>query len=146
MTTEQKLALSNLKFIFLHADLLAMRFALALGSLIWASWVLFACFVFPGSLDDFDLPFAQARLIMWAVVFFIHGIAEIIAILTHSINRTWSIVRAMVGAMLWTVSLDIILLVRLSEDTLPMGGAHWYAALVSWWVFMRDIFSKAQNE
>lgn len=146
MTTEQKLVLSNLKFILLHSDLLAMRFALACGSVLWASWVLFACFVYPGILDDYDLPFGEARLIAWAVLFFIHGVAEISAILTHCYCKTWSIIRAMLGATLWTVSLDIILLVRLAENTLPMGGAHWFSAAVAWWIFMRDIFSRGQYE
>ena len=146
VTTEQKLALSNLKFILLHADLLALRFALAVGSVVWSSWVLFACFVYPGILDDYDLPFGETRLIAWAVLFFVHGATEISAMLTQCQNKAWSMIRTMLGATLWTISLDIVLLVRLAENTLPMGGAHWFAAIVAWWIFMRDIFSKGQYE
>ena len=142
MITGLKLAILNAKYILFSADVLAMRFALAVGSVFWASWIGLSYFVYPGTLDDFDLPFGEARLVAWAMLFFIHGVSDVTALLTGCHNKKWAILRSMIGAALWTVSLDIVLLVRLSENTLPMGGAHWLAAIIAWWIFMRDIFGK----
>ena len=127
-----RLAISNLKFILIDADLLAMRFALNIGSISWAAWVLASMILFPGTLDDFDLPFIQSHLPLLAVLFTIHGTVGVIALLLHQHQRFWIIMGSMYGALLWTISLNIITVVRIAEQSLPMGGAHWLAAFIAW--------------
>ena len=141
-----KLAIYNLKFILTDADLLAMRFALNIGSISWAVWVAVSMIMFPSTLDDFDLPFVDAQLPMLATLFAIHGTVGVIALLLHQRNRFWIILGSMYGALLWTISLNIITIVRFSEQSLPMGGAHWLAAFIAWWIFIHDIFGRNNNE
>ena len=102
--------------------------------------------LFPGTLDDFDLPFIQSHLPFLAVLFTIHGTVGVIALLLHQHQRFWIIMGSMYGALLWTISLNIITVVRIAEQSLPMGGAHWLAAFIAWWILIHDIFGKGSKD
>jgi len=141
-----KLSTANLSYILAEADLLAMRFALNIASILWAVWVALTIWVYPGTIDDYDLSFVDGHLGVLAGMFLIHGVVGVTALLLKQKNRFWIMLGSMYGAALWTVSLDLILLARIADQTLPMGGAHWLAAIIAWWIFMRDIFGKEQYE
>lgn len=142
MLDRVNLILSNLRYILFDADILSMRFALNIGSIFWAFWVVASNLAYPNTLDDFDLPYVDAHLQLLAALFATHGIIGVTALLLHQRNKILVVLGSMYGALLWTISLNIIVLVRASEHTLPMGGAHWLVAIIAWWIFIRDAFGR----
>ena len=142
-----KLALSNLRYILTQSDLLAIRFALDFGSLMWAFWIVTTLAIFPNAIDDYStLIYASINLPVWAILFAIHGTVGVIALLLKQRNKFWIMVGSGFGALLWTASLNIILLTRIAEHSLPMGGAHWMASFIAWWIFLRDCYGHYQDE
>jgi len=141
-----KLVWSNFKFIIAKSDLTSMRLALYTGALMWSIWVVVVLLVFPEAANDYDLEFVDSHLQFFAFLFFAYGGVGAIALLLKQQHRGWITIGSMFGALLWTISLDLIVLVRLSEHTLPMGSAHFLAASIAWWIFIRDIFSKDLHE
>ena len=113
---------------------------------MWSIWVVVVVLAFPEAANDYDLEFVNSHLKFFASLFFVYGGVGVIALLLKQQHRGWIRIGSMFGALLWTISLDLIVLVRLSEHTLPMGSAHFLAAAIAWWIFIRDIFSKDLHE
>ena len=146
MTTHAlRLARDNLKFILLASDLIAIRFTLAVGSLMWVIWGIMAHFYYLITAFSFTNGDHFASIPVWLCVFLflVHGVGGLVSILLHIRCRWFMILGSMYGVILWTASLILISLVRtqMLDSVLPVGSPHWLAVVMAWWIFVRHLFT-----
>lgn len=135
-----KLSISNLLYILFKSDLLALRFVLCVGSIMWATWALVTAFFLLPSFGVYQTIFGGFPFEVWPMMFAIHGTVGVTCLLLKQTHRPMIVMGSMFGAALWTASLNMVVVARLAESTLPMGGAHWIAAIIAWWIFIRDCY------
>ena len=132
----------NLGFILARSDRSAVRMALYIGSLMWAIWGAVVVIAAPATIHGYIIMIKAMPLWGWALLFFIHGSVGILTLLLEQTNRALIILGSMFGAALWMISLNLVLLSHIADGILPMGGAHWMAVIIAWWIFIRDCYGR----
>lgn len=139
--TSLKAAFSNLRILVGYTDLTALKLSVALGSLLWMVWAIIAAWAdnyYIQVTAPYQLMFDTAPLWVWGTAFAIHGFGSLYTTLLHLHGKWSSIGWSGFGALIWTFNADLILVARLHEHSLPLGGAHWLVAILAWWIFLRQ--------
>ena len=143
-----KLILSNIKFILVKSDLLSVRFSLVIASMMWVAWLMTISGNPP--LDD-DIVSGyygvldQLPLVVWILVFFAHGSAELTLLVLKIKDRVANMIVTAYGAIIWS-SVSILIFVSLMRLlSPPFSGATWIITVVAWWVFIRNCWYGDRN-
>lgn len=145
MTLEKVTLKNKLNHLFNDSDLLAIRFMLATGSLLWGAMLLW-----PG--DTFTRPmFSVVRQVMpeifWAVLFLISGAAGMYSLFYGNVKRSLVWFDSLLGCFLWssiTIGMFMSAFTIGNNATPPAAIApSVIMALASWWILIRyPLFKK----
>ena len=129
-------------YIFWHRDMLATRFSLAFGSLIWAALLWWPGDLFTPSRVTYRLMSQIADEDVWGLAFAMQGTFMLLALVSEPRNKLIWCFDALFGALLWTLA------------TVTCFASHWqigtpYAPpaamsaevalmFASWWHLIRN--------
>jgi len=108
-----------------------------MGSVLWVLWVLLTTIPGP-AFSHLREGYEAMHVTWWAVLFAMHSVIGSYTLLTNSKSAKLALGSSILGVLAWTSSTIIITTVRLNEGGFPMGGAHWMAMIIAWWIFLRD--------
>ena len=128
--------------IILRSDLTPIKFIVTLGSGVWFFWALLLAF-FPNSYEDHVLLFANINAQWWEAAFSAHFLVGMGILLSKNEHKRINVLVAIYGAILWSVSLNLIIASRIIVGVLPMASAaHWMMASMAWWILLRESYGK----
>lgn len=133
---------SNFRAVLLAGDISLLRLAISLGAIFWSvAGILISTFGKPVE-AEFSFAFDIIPLPWYSFLFMVYGLLELSIVSTTPKSR---FVRTMVsgaGVLLWTISLNLIIVANVLSDTFPLWGTHWTAVFASWWIFFRDCYGE----
>ncbi len=141
---------ANLWFILAHANTVAVRFALYTGGILWG-------------IEDFFFPslhFTDISRLLSISVFYVsnfilyilpiclitYGTVSLLALLLKFKSKTPTMISSCAGAFLFTIALNLEMVIHyLLEGSFLVEVPLWYAAILAWWVLIRDITKGGSN-
>lgn len=144
------LACANLRFILLDGDLIVLRFGLAataVGSILWTGIMLWYGMTVAEIEDSRRLMYDVAPLWAWTLISAVYGVAVLTLVALKIDNkfvlgRSLNILISAIGALLWTMNVDLLLASRIDQGVLTLMTAQWSTAAAAWWVFIRDCYGR----
>ncbi len=136
-----KTAKENLKYVLMSNGTDISTLILGLGSLLWSVWALIMI-ISISFFSGVNTTLHASAIGFWGLLFFIHGVWSTINVI-YNIEEIISVIaNAALGAILWTSSSIIIIVARISDNSLPMGSAHYIPVFLAWWIVWRNVFNK----
>ena len=128
--------------IIIRGDITTLRLMVSMGSIIWFVWSMLQ-YLFPETYIDNQILFSNVNIHWWSAAFLAHGFLSMGLLLTQSENKRLWVLTSIVGAMLWSISLNLVIASRIIVGVLPMASsAHWIVAMMAWWILLRDSYGK----
>lgn len=140
-----RLMLSNLWFIVSRSNTVAVRFTLYTGAVLWGIHGLF----YPEThfLDIARLLSIHVEYVASLVQCFLplglitYGSSSLILLLLKYKSNSLTLQSSLAGAFFFTLALNLDMVVHYLTDGNIQGVEvpMWYAAILAWWVLIRDI-------
>lgn len=146
MTLTKRNIQSRIAHIMWQSDLEATRFALAMGSLLWALFLFWPGELFNPSRTTYVVMAEIAPEGCWAAAFLVQGIVMLYSLLWGYRSKLSFVADALLGCVLWTTSTAACFIAHYhSLATYQPPAAMSYelvGALASWWCLVRYSLEK----
>ena len=138
-----KLIWANLRHLAVEADLIGLRALVSMSSIAWGiMWVVDVC----NSNTFMTHKYTSYNLLetvmpdwLWATLFLLHGGVSMTGLLLKKSGLMYVLLDPLLGALLWTCSSSVILMVFILSMAYPpaMLVTHMLVSLCTLWILIR---------